>query len=76
MPDFTEDQSIQHVRDMKTKNTNHLVQHDADMSGEVDIEVLNDGRYNVIVHKGTDHEPQTVENVSKNELVQLIKDRL
>ena len=61
---------------MKRENTNHLVRHNPDIKGEVDIEVCSDGRYNVTVYKGTDNQPQKIQEVSKERLLELISERI
>jgi len=76
MPDNTEKASLEHVEKIKSEHTNHLVRHDPDIKGEVDIEVRLDGRFNVTVYKGTDNQPQKIEDISKSKLLELIDDRL
>jgi len=76
MPDTTKEETLEHVEKMKTQNTNHLVRHNPDIKGEVDIEVRSNGRFDVTVYKGTDNQPQKIQDVSKDRLLELISDRL
>ena len=76
MPDTTKEETLEHVEKMKMQNTNHLVRHNPDIKGEVDIEVRSNGRFDVTVYKGTDNQPQKIQDVSKDRLLELISDRL
>jgi len=76
MPDNTEKESLSRIERMKNENTNHLVRHKPDLKGEVDIEVRLNGRFNVTVYKGTDNNPQKIEDISKDKLMELIDDQL
>lgn len=76
MPDLVEEATLEHVQDMKNENTNHLVRHNPDIKGEVDIEVRSDGRFNVTVYKGTDEKPRKVEDISKNKLMDMLDQQL
>jgi len=76
MPDLVEDATISHVEKMKRENTNHLVRHNPDIKGEVDIEVRSNGRYNVTVYKGTDQKPTNIEDISKDKLMDMLAEQL
>lgn len=76
MPDKTKEQSLSHVEDIKSQNTNHLVQHKPELKGEVDIEVRQNGRFNIIVYKGTDNKRRKIEDISKNEMLDMIREQL
>ena len=76
MPDNTESQSLNHIKDAKTQHTNYLVRNDPELQGEVDIDVRTDGRFDVTVYKGDSHEPKKVEDISKKRLLELLDDQL
>lgn len=76
MPDNSEEQSLLHISEMKNRNTNHLIQHDPEIKGEVDIEVRANDRYNVIVYKGKDEKPRKIEDISKNKLMDMLQEQL
>jgi hypothetical protein len=76
MPDNTESQSLNHIKDAKTQHTNYLVRNDPELQGEVDIEVRINGRFDVTVYKGDSNEPRKIENITKQKLMELIDDQL
>jgi hypothetical protein len=76
MPDKSKEQSLAHISEMKNQNTNHLIQHDPEIKGEVDIEVRTNGRYNVTVYKGPDEKPRIISDISKNKLIEMIQNQL
>ncbi|EGQ44098.1 MAG: hypothetical protein J07AB43_01570 [Candidatus Nanosalina sp. J07AB43] len=76
MPDLTKEAALDHARDMKKQNTNHLVRHDPEIKGEVDIEVRSNGRFNVTVYKGTEEKPRVIEDISRNKLMSMLDSQL
>jgi hypothetical protein len=76
MPENTERENLNHIRDLNTKNTNHLVRNDPELQGEVDIEVRINGRFDITVYKGDSNEPRKIENITKQKLMELIDDQL
>lgn len=76
MPDNTEEESIDFVRDSTERSLNHIVRHDNGIRGIVNIEAREDDKYNVKLHKGTSDEARVIEGVSKSKLMKMMEEQL
>jgi len=76
MPDNTKKQTLEHVENTKQSHTDYLVRNDPDLQGKVDIDVRTNGRYDVTVYKGDSHEPRKIEDVTKKQLLQMLKEQI
>ena len=76
MPDNTHEESLNHIRELNAKNTDYIVRTDSDIKGNIDIDVRVNGRFDVTVYKGDSHEPQKIEDISKDELLEMLSERL
>lgn len=54
----------------------HIVRADEDLKGVFNIEVQSDGQFNIKLHDGTESEARTIESVSKEKLLELLKSKL
>lgn len=70
------DQNIEFIEKQSESIINHLVRQDQNLKGVVSIEAQVDETYNIKLHRGTENKARTIENVDKDELIDMIKDNL
>lgn len=76
MVDNTEEEALSHIKDITEQNLNHLVRHDGEIKGIVNIEARTDGSFNIKLHTGTEREATVIEGVSKEELIGMMEEQL
>lgn len=76
MPDNTESGSIDYIKQTTQQNLNHVVRHDPETKGIVNIEARTDGKFDVSLHTGTQDEARTIEGVSKDKLLKMMEEQL
>jgi len=76
MPDNTNEMSLQHINSITEENINHLVRHNSELKGIINIEARTDGTFNVVIHDGTENEARKVEGISKDKLLAMMEKQL
>lgn len=69
-------ESIEFIEDQSQDMINHLIREDPDVKGSLKIDVRNDGDYDIILHKGTEKEVNKINKVSKEKLIEMLRERL
>jgi hypothetical protein len=76
MTDNTETETISHMKDIVEQELNHLVRHEENVEGIINIRSKTDNLYDIELHDGKNTRSQTIEDVSKDELIKLMEKQL
>lgn len=76
MPDNTDQESMDHIKETTEQNINHIVRHSPDTKGIINIEAKTNGEFNVTLHDGTQNRPRTIESISKDKLLKMMEEQL
>jgi len=76
MPDNTEPETISHMKDIVEQELNHLVRHEQDVKGIINIKAKTDSTYDIELHDGSGSRARAIEDVSKDKLLELMEKQL
>lgn len=70
------DNSLEFIKQQIEKQCNHIVRQDHEIKGIINIEAKDDGSFNVKLHRGTQNEAVTIEDISKEKLLDMMEEQL
>jgi hypothetical protein len=76
MPDNTAEESIDHIQNTVEQHINHIVRHDPETKGVIQIESNIDETYDIKIHSGTENKARVIEGVSKDKLLSMMEEQL
>lgn len=76
MPDNSQSETISQMKDIVEQELNHLVRHEEDTQGIINIKAKTDDTYDIELYNGSSNRARTIEDVSKEKLLELMDEQL
>jgi len=76
VPDNTQAETISQMKSIVEQELNHLVRHEDDTEGMVNVRAKTDNTYDIELYDGNESKARVIEGVSKEKLLELIEQQL
>lgn len=76
MTDNSDSETISHMKDIVEQELNHLVRHDEDVEGIINITAKTNSTYDIELHDGSGSRARVIEGVGKDKLLELMEQQL
>lgn len=70
------DENVEFIDSIIDQSINQTIKEDPKKKGAIQIDVNNSGQFNLKVYRGTEVEPTVIEDITKDELISALEQKL